>query len=166
MIILINGFVIYYLLWLLLLDNGGMGPSWGVSSITVIFFDKKSKNTYEWKATWVDCLRRVFNMYEVGYSNDEESDVKRKTWYTKDSQMAELWQCEFCLGFWLAVILTTLNFISGSDILNFISGSDTLNTSFKSDILSFIIKSFFAVMASAGVGAFLYSLTLLDSGGE
>lgn len=162
MTILINGLVIYYLLELLLLDNGGMGPSWGVPSITVIFFDKKSKNTYEWRATWVDCLRRVLKMYEVGYSNDGESDIERKTWYTKDSQMTELWQCEFCLGFWLAVILTALNFISGLDILNFISGLDILNTYFKSDILSFIIRSFFTVMASAGLGAFLYSLTLLD----
>jgi hypothetical protein len=148
MIILINGLVIYYLLELLLLDNGGMGPGWGVGSIKVIFFDKKSENTYEWQATWVDYLRRVFGMYEVSYNNVGESDSKDKIWYTKDSQMTRLWQCEFCLGFWLAVILTVLNIFSESDILNFIIGS------------------FFSVMASAGLGAFLYSLTLSDSGGD
>ena len=157
-VILINGLVIYYLLELLLLDNGGIGPSWGFGEITVIHGDKMTEETHEWAGTWIDGLRRVFGVYEVGYNYIEESGSKTKIWYTKDSQMTELWQCELCLGFWLAVILTTLSIISGSDILNTFFQPDILNTFVKSDILSFIIEFLFNIMASAGLGAFLYAL--------
>jgi len=157
MFVLMNGFIIYYLLNLLLLENGGVGPRLFCKKIRVMFYDPVSEGTFEWQATWVDYLRRVFMLYEVRYIVPEIGDKKEKVWYSKGTQMSHFWNCPLCMGFWLALGTTTLSIFFKIDILNTFFQTDILNTFFQADILNIIFTLSFIILASAGVGVFLYS---------
>lgn len=145
MIIMINGFFIYYLLSLLLLDNGGIGPK--IPFLRRQIFDARHEEAYSWDATIVDCLRRVLFMYECRVTSEENSDKTEIVWYLKDNQMTHMWSCPLCLGFWLAVMTATLNIFS-NQILNILS--DPILNIFANLILN--------IIASAGAGVFLYKI--------
>ena len=159
MFFIMLGFINYYLLSLLLLENGGVGPRLFCKKRRVLFYDPVTEELTEWLLTWVDCLRRVFNVYEVRFINDEKQDKISKVWYVRDNQMSQLWSCPLCLGFWTSLILTLLIIYSRTDILNIFFETDILNTFFEADILSIISNLLLITLSSTGVGVFLYDIT-------
>lgn len=157
--VILNGFVVYYLLSLLLLENVGMGPRLFLPKRKVVYFNKSETNIYEWYATWIDCLRFVTGMYETRLIYVESSGKEEKVWYIKDSQMTELFECPYCLGFWLSTVSVVLiTIFTRSDILNIFYKSDILITYYKSDILITLFLLSFMVLSSSGAGVFFYSI--------
>ncbi len=150
MIIIINGFFVYYLLSILLLENGGVGPKMPFVNREV--FSGEDGDVHFWEATIIDCLRRVLFMYECRVTSEENSDKTEIVWYVKDNQMTQMWSCPLCLGFWLAAGSVALNIFS-SDILNI----------FPNLILNIFPNLILNTIASAGAGVFLYTLTRTES---
>ena len=159
MFFIMLGFINYYLLSLLLLENGGVGPRLFCRKRRVLFYNPATEELVEWSATWVDYLRRVFKVYEVRFINDEKQDKISKVWYVRDNQMSHLWNCPLCLGFWTSLVLTLLTIYSKTDTLSIFFETDILNTFFEADILSIISNLLLIILSSTGVGVFLYSVT-------
>jgi hypothetical protein len=158
--IIISGFTTSYLLSLLLLENGGRGFSGFLPKRDVYFTNEEGTLTEQWRVTWVDCLRMVFNLYESRSTLGEGPSKEAKVWYIKNNQMARLWSCPYCLGFWLNVGVTILIVFTNADILNIITNADILNIFSASFLLAF---------PATGVSTTLYAITsaALDfSGGE
>jgi hypothetical protein len=106
-----NGFLIYYLLNCFLLQSGGFGPPIPFFRRYVVELrpDHHDGDCY-WDATLFDCLRRVMFVYTYGIVNNEFNDTPKKTWYAdSQSKWVQFWSCPYCLGFWLATLVTTLN---------------------------------------------------------
>lgn len=144
--VIVHGFLIYYLLSIFLLENGGLGFRVPFVSKTVYHAIPDTNDVFHWQATIIDCLRRVFFVYESRLTSEIGSDSLNKVWYVKNNQKAQLWACPLCLGLWLAVVLEILNTIFLTP-LNIISD----------DILKFIFLSIITTVASAGAGVFLYN---------
>ena len=144
MIIFINGFLIYYLLSILLLENGEVGPK--IFSRQTVIHDN-GEDTWFWESTVVDYLRRVMFVYEFRRDVPDPLDKGRKVWYVRDNQMSQLWNCPKCMSLWLALILSIF------------FKNDILITLFENDILNVISAFILSSLASAGVGVFLYDIT-------
>lgn len=156
-LIVLNGFFVYYMLNLLLLPCGGAGPSWFMPEIDVHWVDGDD-NLVSWKATWSDCLRVVLGVYEISSKSDNQEDKSITVWYARSNQITALFECEFCLGFWLAAIAVLLNSFTKTDILN-ISFYTVLSVYSRTDILIIFLNLILIVLSSAGAGAFLFAMT-------